>query len=394
MNLDPQKFFIGLMDFFSIILPGALITALLMDNAGPAVLGDERYATLRGTQAVAVFLFASYLLGHLIFLLGSWLDSLYDWARRNTLNAQIAGLARRGQLPPWPMRALIRLVFKGERNLAVERAARIKHKALGSLGAQGAINTFQWSKVLLNTQSPESFAVVQRFEADSKFFRSFSVALVLLLAAWPWQNRWPIGGIPIVIVLLLLALWRYMEQRLKATNQAYWSVITLTATAGKITLDQAEPSIDVRKRAGGVVFRSAGGKVEYLVVEASQDPDQWVLPKGHVEESEHPRQTAVREVLEETGVWARIVNDMYEVAYQADGTKVVVRYFLMQAVARGRRQDSDRQHRWLPLSEAIQVVTHPESRSLLQSGEQLRLATKQVADSRRRSRGSKRAKTP
>lgn len=29
MNFDPQKFFIGLMDFFSILLPGALLIFLL-----------------------------------------------------------------------------------------------------------------------------------------------------------------------------------------------------------------------------------------------------------------------------------------------------------------------------------------------------------------------------
>ena len=45
MNFDPQKFFIGLMDFFSILLPGALLTWLLMDEVGPAVL-KERYDKL------------------------------------------------------------------------------------------------------------------------------------------------------------------------------------------------------------------------------------------------------------------------------------------------------------------------------------------------------------
>ena len=29
VNFEPQKFFIGLMDFFSILLPGALLTYLL-----------------------------------------------------------------------------------------------------------------------------------------------------------------------------------------------------------------------------------------------------------------------------------------------------------------------------------------------------------------------------
>jgi hypothetical protein len=132
MNFDPQKFFIGLMDFFSILLPGALLTWLLMGEVGPVVLGD-RYAKLHGAQAWAAFLFASYLFGHLVFLLGSWLDEFYDWTRRFTLNAQIALLARRGRLLPWPARPLIWLVFKGERNLAVDRAAKIKQQALGAL---------------------------------------------------------------------------------------------------------------------------------------------------------------------------------------------------------------------------------------------------------------------
>lgn len=182
MNFDPQKFFIGLMDFFSILLPGALLTFLLMGEVGPVALGD-RYAKLDGAQAWAAFLFASYLFGHLVFLLGSWLDEFYDRARRYTLNTQITLLARRGRLLPWLARALIWLVFKGERNLAVDRAAKIKQQALSALQAKDAINTFQWSKAWLNAESPASLAVVQRFEADSKFFRCFAVVLLLLLAA-------------------------------------------------------------------------------------------------------------------------------------------------------------------------------------------------------------------
>ena len=81
MNFDPRSSSIGRMDFFSILLPGALLTYLLMSDVGPVVLG-ERYAKLAGTEARAAFLSASYLFGHLVFLLGSWLDEFYDWARR------------------------------------------------------------------------------------------------------------------------------------------------------------------------------------------------------------------------------------------------------------------------------------------------------------------------
>src|SRR5687768_12957285 len=141
------------MDFFSILLPGALLTYLLMGEGGLGVLGD-RHADLAGAAGWAVFLFASYLLGHLIFLLGSWLDEPYDWLRRHTLNAQIALMARRGRLLWWPVRVLIWVVFKAERNLAVDAASRIKQQSLGPLQSKDAINTFQWSKVLLNEASP------------------------------------------------------------------------------------------------------------------------------------------------------------------------------------------------------------------------------------------------
>jgi len=374
MNFDPQKFFIGLMDFFSIMLPGALLTWLLMGEVGPAVLGD-RYAKLDGAQAWAAFLFASYLFGHLVFLLGSWLDEFYDWARRYTLNAQIMLLARHGRLLPWIARSLIWLVFKGERNLAVDCAARIKQQALGALQAKDAINTFQWSKASLNAESPASLAVVQRFEADSKFFRCFTVVLLLLLAAWPWQHHWPLGGIPVVLVLLILALWRYMEQRYKATNQAYWSVITLTAQGGKVTLDKPTPAASSPTHAGGVVFRTKSGKTEYLLVEATNDPGQWVLPKGHVEEGELPRETAVREVHEETGVWARIVHDLGDVSCSVNGTVVTTRFFVMRALSRGLRKDKERRHEWLALQVAVARASYAETRSLLEAADQQRIRT-------------------
>lgn len=67
MDVDPQKFFIGLMEFFAILLPGAVITFLAIDLLGPIALG-QRFGSLPEWQAVGVFLFASYLLGHLTFL--------------------------------------------------------------------------------------------------------------------------------------------------------------------------------------------------------------------------------------------------------------------------------------------------------------------------------------
>jgi ADP-ribose pyrophosphatase YjhB (NUDIX family) len=390
MKFEPEKLFIGLMDFFSILLPGALLTALLMDEVGPVVLGP-RYVKLEGAAAWAAFLFASYLLGHLVFLLGSWLDEVYDWARGHTLNNQIVVLARRGRLTNRPLRALVWLVFKRERNRAVRRAIKLREKALDALQAKDAINTFQWCKALLNSESPAGLAVIQRFEADSKFFRCFAVVLLLLLVAWPFQHRWEAWGLPVVIGLFLLALWRYMEQRYKSTNQAYWSVITLLAKDPKFAFPKpaalafakpAPPSPDTPTHAGGVVYRRRRKRVDYLLVEATDDPTEWVLPKGHIEEGEQPRETAVREVHEESGVWARIDGELEIVSYPVKKEMVTVKFFLMEkvaggcflmdAVGRGLHMERKRGRAWLPFEQAVKKATHEKAR------EQLTLAKQRV----------------
>ena len=41
MNFEPQKFFIGLVDFFSIFMPGALLTYLVKDWAALKFLGSS-----------------------------------------------------------------------------------------------------------------------------------------------------------------------------------------------------------------------------------------------------------------------------------------------------------------------------------------------------------------
>lgn len=48
-------------------------------------MGDHYYE-LAGSEAWATFLFASFSLGHMVYLPGSWLDEFYDLARRYTLS--------------------------------------------------------------------------------------------------------------------------------------------------------------------------------------------------------------------------------------------------------------------------------------------------------------------
>jgi len=50
MSFEPQKFFVGLIDFFSVLLPGALLTYLIKDETDSWPLGQPHYDRLAGAN--------------------------------------------------------------------------------------------------------------------------------------------------------------------------------------------------------------------------------------------------------------------------------------------------------------------------------------------------------
>lgn len=216
MGFEPNKFFIGLMDFFSILLPGVIVTYIARGEIGHWLLGDY-YPDLEGSTAVAAFLLVAYLAGHIVFMLGAYLDPLYDKLRKLE-RPRSRGFARH------PFRHLANLVFGARTmdDLALDQVISLKKIHLGT--AAEAINAFQWSKTLLLLEHPEAFAKIERLEADSKFFRSLVVLfLALVVGALAVQE------LQLAVVaagLAFLAFWRYADQRLKSVTQAYWYVMT------------------------------------------------------------------------------------------------------------------------------------------------------------------------
>ncbi|HET7787625.1 MAG TPA: NUDIX domain-containing protein [Myxococcales bacterium] len=353
MNFEPQKLFIGLVDFFSILLPGALLTWALGDRLRP-------WAPAEPTARWIAFLFVAWLIGHFVFLLGSVLldDHVYDPIRDATRGAQIRRLAKGQRRSFFVLRGLARLVFKEGVDAPLRQAVALKERHLAPLGAEGSINAFQWCKARLILKHPAAIAEVERLEADSKFFRSLLIVLLILVALGLSQHRKEVAAA--AAVLLPFAFWRFCERRAKAVNQAYWYLITLESQSRRREPLRQEPV----SHAGGVVLRDGQ---ECLLLQASDDPGAWVLPKGHVEPAEKARETAVREVLEETGVWARITGELSDVSYIVDGANVTVRYFLMEALASTRPADAGRERVWLPVADAIARATHPETQDLLRT---------------------------
>jgi 8-oxo-dGTP pyrophosphatase MutT (NUDIX family) len=119
---------------------------------------------------------------------------------------------------------------------------------------------------------------------------------------------------------------------------------------------------------GGVVVRDA----EVLVITPAGRPEVCTLPKGGANAGETAEQTAAREVREETGVQARIVERLGDVEYwyRRGGKRVfkTVGFYLCDYIA-GDTADHDHEvdeARWLPLERARTELSYPGERRIIE----------------------------
>lgn len=110
--------------------------------------------------------------------------------------------------------------------------------------------------------------------------------------------------------------------------------------------------------------RTVDGEREYLLVEARRSRGVWVLPKGHIEPSETPEVTAVREVQEEAGVRAAVVAQAGESEYAMDGKNVRTIFFLMRYEGEASRHE-DRQCAWCRYQDALRMLHFDDTRRIL-----------------------------
>jgi 8-oxo-dGTP pyrophosphatase MutT (NUDIX family) len=125
--------------------------------------------------------------------------------------------------------------------------------------------------------------------------------------------------------------------------------------------------------AGGVVVRRLRGQWHTAVIQPA-GKDVWALPKGLVDRGEAPAETALREVLEETGVEGRLLGKLGDVRYVYTwrGQRVfkVVSFFLVR-YSRGRvgeiapaMRREVAAARWVPLAAAARVLAYKGEREM------------------------------
>jgi 8-oxo-dGTP pyrophosphatase MutT (NUDIX family) len=128
--------------------------------------------------------------------------------------------------------------------------------------------------------------------------------------------------------------------------------------------------------AGGVVYRlDPHGEVQVALIRPRGD-QRWALPKGWVEKDESPQDAARREVREETGITARVVEPLERIEYwfrtrQGAGSVLVHKYvdFYLMAAVEGDLADHDHEveeARWFALDEAIAGAAFEGERRMLE----------------------------
>jgi 8-oxo-dGTP pyrophosphatase MutT (NUDIX family) len=124
--------------------------------------------------------------------------------------------------------------------------------------------------------------------------------------------------------------------------------------------------------AGGVVVRDGDVLLIVPTRRAANGARVVALPKGHLDGDETEEQAAAREVREEGGVEADLIEPLGDVRYRyrRDGRLISkrVRFFLF-AFRSGSPADHDHEiedARWVPMERAVRELTYPGERDMVQ----------------------------
>ncbi len=131
--------------------------------------------------------------------------------------------------------------------------------------------------------------------------------------------------------------------------------------------------------AGTIVFRKEAGKIMYLLLHYENKETKrkhWDFPKGHIEKGETLKQTALRELEEETGI---------KDAELVEGFKEAVSYFFKRQdkliskkvvffLAETKQPDviisfEHIGYKWLPYEEALGQTTFKNAKQVLEKAD-------------------------
>ncbi|EPT26517.1 hydrolase, NUDIX family protein [Toxoplasma gondii TgCatPRC2] len=149
-----------------------------------------------------------------------------------------------------------------------------------------------------------------------------------------------------------------------------------------LTAEEPKPAVEARA-AGFLVYKidenakaNEANKVQFLMMRASYEPFHWTPPKGHVDGTEKPLETALRETEEETGFAEcdLVVDSQFErrLHYVARGKQKETIYFLARLqdpFKDATLSDEHTEARWVNAEEAVALGGFADMASVLREAD-------------------------
>ena len=144
-------------------------------------------------------------------------------------------------------------------------------------------------------------------------------------------------------------------------------------------LNRRKPAITevVREAtAGGIVWRRSE-KTKEIEILLIQDPkERWTIPKGHIEEGESARETAEREIREETGLQKmKVMNWLGKInfRYRRQNSLILMTTHIYLVQAQGdtdnfKKEDFMNDIEWMPSNDALEKVEYDDIGKLILLG--------------------------
>ncbi len=127
--------------------------------------------------------------------------------------------------------------------------------------------------------------------------------------------------------------------------------------------------------AGFVLFRQSGAKREYLLLH--YPGGHFDFAKGHIEHGENEKQTALRELKEETGIddieWVDGYRHKIDYLFRKHGQLRYKDVIFFLAKTRQKKVNLSVEHQgsmWLPYDSAYEKLTFENAKNLLQTAEE------------------------
>ena len=172
----------------------------------------------------------------------------------------------------------------------------------------------------------------------------------------------------------MLALKIQQKQISKIKNEIYEKVLDGNLENNKkdivnyiMNTKGINEELQETKSSGAIVYKVEGNEIKYLLIMLIRG--NWGFPKGHFEGEETEKETAVREIFEETGLNVKFHDDFRETIqyFPAPFIFKTVIYFLAEAVTDNVKIQTDEvaEYRWATYDEAAKLITYRLQKKIL-----------------------------